>query len=91
MANSADIGDSTASDIIQAAREAADVGGFESGSQVLERRQRIGKLSWQIDEVDQLLQAGVIKIVDTQPGSRLAPDGPPGYAESAEILLEFSS
>jgi DNA repair protein RadA len=59
MANSADIGDSTASDIIQAAREAADVGGFESGSQVLERRQRIGKLSWQIDEVDELLDGGL--------------------------------
>lgn len=43
------------------------------------------------NEVDQLFQAGVIKIVDSQPGSRLAPDGPPGYAESAEILLEFSS
>ncbi|MFB6176432.1 MAG: DNA repair and recombination protein RadA, partial [Halobaculum sp.] len=59
MANTADIGDSTASDIIQAAREAADVGGFESGSQVLERRQRIGKLSWQIDEVDELLDGGL--------------------------------
>jgi DNA repair protein RadA len=59
MANTADIGDSTASDIIQAAREAADVGGFESGSQVLERRQQIGKLSWQIDEVDDLLNGGL--------------------------------
>ena len=59
MANSADIGDSTASDIIQAAREAADVGGFESGAQVLERRERIGKLSWQIDEVDELLNGGL--------------------------------
>jgi DNA repair protein RadA len=59
LANTADIGDSTATDIIQAAREAADVGGFESGSQVLERRQRIGKLSWQIDEVDDLLDGGL--------------------------------
>ena len=59
MANTADIGDSTAGDIIQAAREAADVGGFESGSQVLERRERIGKLSWQIDEVDELLGGGL--------------------------------
>ncbi|MEZ3116773.1 DNA repair and recombination protein RadA [Halobaculum sp. MBLA0147] len=59
LANTADIGDSTSADIIQAAREAADVGGFESGSTVLERRQRIGKLSWQIDEVDELLDGGL--------------------------------
>ena len=59
MANTADIGDSTAGDIIQAAREAADIGGFESGAQVLERREQIGKLSWQIDEVDGLLDGGL--------------------------------
>ena len=59
MANTADIGDSTAGDIIQAAREAADIGGFESGAQVLKRRERIGKLSWQIEEVDDLLDGGL--------------------------------
>ncbi|MFB6161066.1 MAG: DNA repair and recombination protein RadA [Haloferacaceae archaeon] len=59
LSNSADIGDSTAGDIIQAAREAADVGGFETGAAVLERRREIGKLSWQIDEVDDLLDGGM--------------------------------
>ena len=59
MGNTADIGDSTASDIINAARDAADVGGFETGAAVLERRQQIGKLSWQIDEVDDLLGGGL--------------------------------
>jgi len=59
LSNTADIGSSTASDIINAAREAADVGGFETGATVLERRNDIGKLSWQIDEVDELLGGGI--------------------------------
>jgi len=45
LSNTADIGSSTASDIINAAREAADIGGFETGATVLERRNEIGKLS----------------------------------------------
>ena len=59
LSNTADIGESTASDIISAARNAADIGGFESGAAVLERREQIGKLSWGIDEVDELLGGGV--------------------------------
>ena len=59
MSNTADIGESSAADIINAARDAADVGGFETGATVLERREEIGKLSWQIDEVDELLGGGI--------------------------------
>ncbi|MFC6827017.1 DNA repair and recombination protein RadA [Halopelagius fulvigenes] len=59
LSNKADIGSSTASDIINAARDAADVGGFETGSMVLERRQQIGKLSWRIPEADDLLGGGL--------------------------------
>ncbi len=59
LANTADIGESSAADIIQAAREAADIGGFESGATVLERREQIGKLTWAVDEVDELLGGGV--------------------------------
>ena len=59
LSNTADIGESSAADIISAAREAADIGGFESGSTVLERREKIGKLTWGIDEVDELLGGGV--------------------------------
>ena len=59
LSNTADIGESSAADIINAARDAADVGGFETGATVLERRQEIGKLSWQIDEVDDLLGGGI--------------------------------
>jgi len=59
LSNTADVGESTAADIINAARDAADVGGFETGAAVLERRERIGKLSWMVDEVDELLGGGV--------------------------------
>jgi DNA repair protein RadA len=59
LSNTADIGESTASDIINAARDAADIGGFESGSAVLERREQIGKLTWGVGEVDELLGGGV--------------------------------
>ncbi|APE96524.1 DNA repair and recombination protein RadA [Halodesulfurarchaeum formicicum] len=58
LSNTADVGESTAADIINAAREEADVGGFETGSDVLERREQIGKLSWMVDEVDELLGGG---------------------------------
>jgi len=59
LSNTADIGESSAADIINAAREAADIGGFETGSTVLERREQIGKLSWGVDEIDDLLGGGV--------------------------------
>ncbi|WP_254536085.1 DNA repair and recombination protein RadA [Halomarina litorea] len=59
LSNTADVGESTAHDIIQAAREAADIGGFETGTQVLERRERIGKLEWLVPEVDEMLGGGV--------------------------------
>ena len=59
LSNTADIGESSAADIINAAREAADIGGFESGSEVLERREKIGKLTWGVEEVDELLGGGV--------------------------------
>jgi DNA repair protein RadA len=59
LANKADVGDSTATDIVRAAQDAADIGGFETGTAVLEHRQKIGKLSWQIPEVDDLLGGGL--------------------------------
>ena len=59
LADAADVGQGTASDIINAAREAADVGGFESGSTVLERRNEIGKLSTGVLAVDELLGGGI--------------------------------
>jgi len=59
LSNTADVGESSANDIIQSARSAADVGGFETGTDVLERREQIGKLTWAVPEVDELLGGGV--------------------------------
>lgn len=59
LANAADVGEGTAADIIQAARQEADIGGFETGATVLERREHIGKLTWGVDAVDELLGGGV--------------------------------
>jgi DNA repair protein RadA len=59
LSNTADIGSSTATDIINAARDAADIGGFETGEMILERRQEIGKLSWLVPSVDELLGGGI--------------------------------
>ena len=59
LSNQADVGESRASDIINAARDAADIGGFETGADVLSRREEIGKLEFIIDEVDELMGGGV--------------------------------
>ena len=58
LSNTADVGESSAADIINAARKKADIGGFESGRDVLERREQIGKLTWNVDAVDELLGGG---------------------------------
>ncbi|MEF8807254.1 DNA repair and recombination protein RadA [Natronomonas sp.] len=55
----AGVGESNAGDIIQAAREAADIGGFETGTDVLQRREQIGKLEFLIPEIDEMLGGGV--------------------------------
>lgn len=59
LSNTADVGESSANDIIQAAREHADIGGFETGAAVLQRRERIGKLETQVSEIDEMLGGGV--------------------------------
>lgn len=57
LADEADVGDSTATDAIQAAREEADIGGFQSSKEMLEERKEIGKISTLIPELDDLLLA----------------------------------
>ncbi|WP_302083358.1 DNA repair and recombination protein RadA [Salinibaculum rarum] len=59
LSNEADVGESNAQSIISAARDDADIGGFETGEQIKKRRDRIGKLSLQIPDVDSLLGGGV--------------------------------
>ena len=58
LAGTAEIGESTASKIIMAARRSADVGGFETGDAILERRKEIGRLSMGCTEVDRMMGGG---------------------------------
>lgn len=58
LANSAEIGESTAAKIINAARQAADIGGFETGDLVLERRKLVGKLSTGCEEFNEMMGGG---------------------------------
>ncbi|GAA0254806.1 DNA repair and recombination protein RadA [Haladaptatus pallidirubidus] len=59
LTNTADISESTATAIIQAAREAANIGDFETGIEVQRQRDQIGKLRLLIDEADDLLGGGI--------------------------------
>jgi DNA repair protein RadA len=54
-----EIGEATASKIITAAREGADIGGFETGDKILERRRNIGKLSTGSKSLDDLIGGGL--------------------------------
>jgi DNA repair protein RadA len=51
----ADIGEITAAKIIQAARKTADVGSFETGAALLERRSQVGYISTGSKSFDELL------------------------------------
>jgi DNA repair protein RadA len=54
-----EIGESTAAKIIAAAKQAADVGGFESGDMILERRKKLNKLTSSSKAFDDLLGGGL--------------------------------
>lgn len=58
LADAAEIGASTAQKIISAAREAVDIGGFETGEVLLERRKNVGKLTSGSKALDELLGGG---------------------------------
>ena len=59
LADVAEIGEATAGKIINAAKKAADIGGFETGDQVLQKRKEIGKLSTGAESFDNLLGGGI--------------------------------
>jgi len=59
LSSAAEIGESTAAKIISAARQMANVGGFESGEAILERRRKVGKIKTGSKELDRLLGGGV--------------------------------
>jgi DNA repair protein RadA len=55
----AEIGESTAAKIIAAAKEAADVGKFETGDLILERRRNIGRILTGSKALDDLMGGGI--------------------------------
>ncbi len=59
VAEAAEIGVAVAQKIIGEARRKADVGGFESGTTVLERRKRLGRVTTNAKALDELLGGGV--------------------------------
>ena len=58
LANAAEIGEATASKIIIAAREVLNIG-YETATEILERRSQIGKVSTSSKNLDSLLGGGV--------------------------------
>ena len=58
LADAAEIGESTASKIIINARKLADIGGFETGGALLEKRAQVGHLSSGSKTLDELLGGG---------------------------------
>ncbi len=59
LAELAEIGENTAIKIIAAAKQAADVGGFETGDMILERRKNIHKLTTSSKAFDELMGGGL--------------------------------
>jgi len=58
LSDAAEIGDGTAAKIIQKARKEADVGKFETGNALLEKRAKVGKLTSGSKIFDELLGGG---------------------------------
>jgi len=58
LSDAAEIGDGTAAKIIQKARKEADVGKFETGSALLEKRAKVGHLTSGSKTFDELLGGG---------------------------------
>ena len=59
VAEAAEIGVAIAQKIIGEARRKADVGGFESGTTLLERRKKLGRITTNAKSLDELLGGGV--------------------------------
>ncbi len=59
LSDVADIGEANAGKIIQAAKDEADIGGFETGDQLLEKRKDIGMLSTGAESFNDLLGGGI--------------------------------
>ena len=55
LAEAAEIGESTAKKVIKAARDMADIGGFKTGTVVLEERKEVRKLQMLVPEFDEMM------------------------------------
>jgi DNA repair protein RadA len=58
LADAAEVGESSGSKIIQGARKQADIGKFETGSDLLEKRAKIGRITSGSKSLDELLGGG---------------------------------
>ncbi len=58
LVETAEIGEATAAKIINAARKAANIGGFETGDKILERRKDVGRLTTGSKSLDNLFGGG---------------------------------
>ena len=58
LADQAELGEAVAGKIIQAAKKMANIGGFVSGTALLERRREVQKLSSMVQSIDDLLAGG---------------------------------
>jgi len=59
LAEICEIGESIAAKIINAAKEAADIGGFETGQEILQRRRNVGRLTTGSRALDELVGGGL--------------------------------
>ncbi len=59
LAETADIGVNAAVKIIAAARKQADIGGFETGDTIMEKRKLVGKLTTGSDTLNELMGGGI--------------------------------
>jgi DNA repair protein RadA len=59
LASAAEVGENTAAKIVAAAKKCANIGGFETGEVVFERRKAVSKLKTGSDSLDTLLGGGV--------------------------------
>ncbi len=59
LAEAAEIGEATAKKIILAARKMADIGGFKTGRDIMDRRREIKKLKILVPELDELIGGGL--------------------------------
>ncbi len=59
LSDQCSIGEGTAVKIIKSAREMADIGGFQTGLEVLEKRKTVGKISTSSNGLDEILGGGI--------------------------------